>query len=163
GGRSHQVTVDRRLASLWYGWSIQPVGWALPAPRDPIAGDYEAADGWIRLHTNAPHHRAAALAVLSVTPECVAVARSVAGWRADARAGRASSHPISGRLRCGCTAYRPAGVGRTRRRARRHHWQALCSSGSAHSIGPRNTRAAAERNRCTGSWLPRRCAGGTGH
>lgn len=84
GGRSHQVTVDRRLASLWYGWSIQPVGWALPAPRDPIAGDYEAADGWIRLHTNAPHHRAAALAVLSVTPECVAVARSVAGWRADA-------------------------------------------------------------------------------
>ena len=55
------VMVDRRLASLWFGMSIRPVGWTLPSPWDPIAGDYRAADGWIRLHTNAPHHRAAAL------------------------------------------------------------------------------------------------------
>ncbi len=54
------VIVDRRLASLWFGMSIKPVGWTLPSPWDPIAGDYLAADGWIRLHTNAPRHRTAA-------------------------------------------------------------------------------------------------------
>jgi hypothetical protein len=83
GGCLGQVMVDRRLASLWFGWSIQPVGWALPAPWDPIAGDYEALDGWIRLHTNAPHHRAAALAVLGVLPEREAVVRSVASCKAE--------------------------------------------------------------------------------
>ena len=83
-GRSDPVSVDCRLASLWYGWSLQPVGWDLPAPWDPLAGDYETADGWIRLHTNAPHHRAAALATLRVAPERDAVARAVAGWSSDA-------------------------------------------------------------------------------
>ena len=58
------VTVNRRLASLWFGWSIEPIGWKPPALWDPIAGDYLARDGWIRLHTNAPHHRAAAERVL---------------------------------------------------------------------------------------------------
>jgi hypothetical protein len=78
GGHHGQVAVDQRLTSLWYGWSIRPEGWALPSPWDSIAGDYEANDGWIKLHTNAPHHRAAALAVLGVPPEREAVARSVA-------------------------------------------------------------------------------------
>ena len=55
-GDAPQVIVDRRLASLWFGMSIKPVGWTLPSPWDPIAGDYSAADGWIRLHTNAPRH-----------------------------------------------------------------------------------------------------------
>jgi hypothetical protein len=82
GGRPEQVTVDRRLASLWYGWSIRPEGWELPAPWDPIAGDYQARDGWIRLHTNAPHHRAAALSVLGVLPEREPVARAVAASKA---------------------------------------------------------------------------------
>lgn len=84
GSRFGQITVDRKLASLWYGWSIQPIGWSLPAPWDPIAGDYEAADGWIRLHTNAPHHRTAALSVLDATPERETVARSVSKWKAAA-------------------------------------------------------------------------------
>jgi hypothetical protein len=44
--------------------SLRPVGWAPPPLWDPIAGDYRTRDGWIRLHTNAPDHRAAALAVL---------------------------------------------------------------------------------------------------
>ncbi len=26
------VVVDRRLASLWFGMSIKPVGWTLPSP-----------------------------------------------------------------------------------------------------------------------------------
>ena len=61
-GRLPPVTVDRRLASFWFGKSLRPLGWSLPDQWDPIAGNYAAIDGWVRLHTNAPHHRAAALA-----------------------------------------------------------------------------------------------------
>ncbi|WP_199902497.1 CoA transferase [Azospirillum sp. B4] len=81
-GKAPAVTADRRLASFWFGWSLRPRGWDLPSPWDAVAGDYAAADGWIRLHTNAPHHRAAALSVLGVAAERAAVARAVAGWRA---------------------------------------------------------------------------------
>jgi hypothetical protein len=78
------VTVDRRLASLWFGTSIKPVGWTLPSPWDPIAGDYLAADGWIRLHTNAPRHRTAALHVLNCAGERSIVAEAVKRWSAEA-------------------------------------------------------------------------------
>jgi len=82
-GMDQDVSIDRRLASLWFGFSIVPQGWQLPSVWDPVAGDYQTADGWIRLHTNAPHHREAALAVLKVSAERDAVAASVARWRAD--------------------------------------------------------------------------------
>ena len=78
-----RVTVNRRLASLWFGSSIRPIGWDLPAPWDPIAGDYPTADGWIRLHTNAPHHRSAALSVLGAPADRQAVAAAVARWKAE--------------------------------------------------------------------------------
>ncbi len=45
---------------------LQPLGWQLPAIWDPIAGDYRAADGWIRLHTNYRYHREAALRALDL-------------------------------------------------------------------------------------------------
>ena len=77
------VGVDRRLASLWLGFSIAPQGWELPPVWDPIAGDYASADGWIRLHTNAPHHRDAALKALGCGPERSEVAARVAAWRGD--------------------------------------------------------------------------------
>jgi len=79
-----RVTVSRRLSSLWFGRSIRPDGWKLPAAWDPIAGDYPTADGWIRLHTNAQHHRDAALSVLGVSAEKSEVARAVVNWSADA-------------------------------------------------------------------------------
>lgn len=79
-GQRPPLLVDRRLASFWFGLSLRPEGWTLPPAWDPIAGDYQAADGWIRLHTNAPHHRAAALAVLGVPVDKDQVARAVAGW-----------------------------------------------------------------------------------
>jgi len=82
-GEAPAVTVDRRLVSGWFGMSIQPVGWSLASPWDPIAGDYATSDGWIRLHTNAPHHRAAALAVLGVEVDKSAVTAAVRKWRAD--------------------------------------------------------------------------------
>ena len=83
-GTAPAVAVDRRLASLWFGMSVKPEGWPLPSPWDPIAGDYAARDGWIRLHTNAPRHRAAALAVLGVAADKETVAAAVHGWSADA-------------------------------------------------------------------------------
>ena len=51
---------------------------------DAIAGDYPTTDGWIRLHTNYPHHRAAALRVLDVPEERDVVAKVVAEWEAVA-------------------------------------------------------------------------------
>lgn len=77
------VTVDRRLASFWFGTSLRPMGWELPSPWDPIAGDYQTADGWIRLHTNVPHHRAAALNVLGQSGDRATIAAAVARWSAD--------------------------------------------------------------------------------
>lgn len=78
-----QVLADRRLASLWFSRTLEPEGWSLPPIWDPIAGDYAAEDGWIRLHTNAPHHRDAALAVLGTANEKPAVAAAVSRWTAD--------------------------------------------------------------------------------
>jgi crotonobetainyl-CoA:carnitine CoA-transferase CaiB-like acyl-CoA transferase len=86
------VRVDRSLASRWFVGSIIPEGWQLPAAWDTLAGDYETADGWVRLHTNAPQHRAAALRALGIDPERplragraarVSVAESVASWASD--------------------------------------------------------------------------------
>lgn len=81
-GRLPEVSVDRRLASFWFASSIRPQGWSLPSPWDPIAGDYASRDGWIRLHTNAPHHRAAAERVLGAVTERSAMAAQVATWNA---------------------------------------------------------------------------------
>ena len=75
------VSVDRRLASFWFAWSIRPLGWQLPSPWDAIAGDYQAADGWIRLHTN--HHKAAVIKVLDCVDKRETVAEKVAQWAAD--------------------------------------------------------------------------------
>jgi hypothetical protein len=77
------VSVDRALACGWFATALTPVGWELPSPWDALAGDYRTSDGWIRLHTNAPRHRAAALAVLGVAPDKEAVAGAVGGWRGD--------------------------------------------------------------------------------
>lgn len=78
------VTVDRHLASLWFGTSIRPQGWHLPEMRDPVTGDYPTKDGWIRLHANAPHHRTAAISILGCSPDHDSVANAVAHWEAQA-------------------------------------------------------------------------------
>jgi hypothetical protein len=83
-GGAPRVSVSRRLSSLWFGYSLRPMGWTMPSPWDPIAGDYPTADGWIRLHTNAPHHRDAALAVLDVPASKEDVARAVSAWKGEA-------------------------------------------------------------------------------
>jgi hypothetical protein len=60
------VTVNSREASAAFAGEalFQPVGWTQPPLWDPIAGNYRAADGWIRLHTNYACHRAAVERVL---------------------------------------------------------------------------------------------------
>ena len=80
------IVVDADLASLWFAQSLQPIGWSLPPVWDAVAGDYAASDGWIRLHTNAPHHRRAALGVLDLDGADIArdtVAKRVSTWKAD--------------------------------------------------------------------------------
>jgi crotonobetainyl-CoA:carnitine CoA-transferase CaiB-like acyl-CoA transferase len=79
-----EVRVDRRLANYWFGMSFKPHGWQLAPAWDAIAGDYETKDGWIKLHTNAPHHRTAALTVLGVDAERDAVAGAVRRWSGEA-------------------------------------------------------------------------------
>ncbi len=79
-----RVSVDQRAASLWFGWSIYPIGWELPPAWDSIAGDYRTRDGWIKLHTNLPHHRSAALSVLEVAGTRELVAAAVATCEASA-------------------------------------------------------------------------------
>jgi hypothetical protein len=81
-GTSPHVEIDRRLASFWFATSLRPHGWETPPLWDAVAGDYQAADGWIRLHTNAPHHRAAALAVIDAPADRAQVAQAVAKWNA---------------------------------------------------------------------------------
>ena len=79
-GEPAPVTVDQRLASLWFSYSFAAQGWELPSLWDPIAGNYRCKDGWIRLHTNLPHHRAAALSVLGCAEDPAAVRTAVETW-----------------------------------------------------------------------------------
>lgn len=61
-----QVRLDQSLASWWFGYTLKPLGWQIPAVRDAVTGDYAAKDGWIRLHANATHHRLRALRALGL-------------------------------------------------------------------------------------------------
>lgn len=72
-----EIAIDHRLASLWFGYSFKSDGWEMPNLWDAVAGDYRASDGWIRLHTNLPRHRAAAMKVLGTPPEREAVTKAV--------------------------------------------------------------------------------------
>ena len=77
------IRVDQRLASKWFDMTIRPQGWNLPSIWDPLAGDYQTRDGWIRLHTNAPYHRTAALSVLGNYETRDDLAMAVRDWNAD--------------------------------------------------------------------------------
>ncbi len=79
------VTVDRLAASASFKFEAlaKPIGWTMPPIWDPVAGDYRAADGWIKLHTNYAYHLAAALSVLDAPADRATVAAKVATWKAD--------------------------------------------------------------------------------
>jgi hypothetical protein len=81
--RPRPVSVDSRAACAAFAGEglFTPVGWSRPELWDPVAGNYRASDGWIRLHTNYPYHRAAVEAVLGASGRD-AVAAAVARWTA---------------------------------------------------------------------------------
>jgi hypothetical protein len=77
------VRVDSRGACAAFAAEalFTPVGWSLPDIWDPVAGNYRARDGWLRLHTNYAYHRAAAAEVLKADDRD-AVRAAVSQWKA---------------------------------------------------------------------------------
>jgi CoA-transferase family III len=82
-GRPRPVTVDSRQACAAFAAEalFTPVGWERPDIWDPIAGNYRARDGWIRLHTNYAYHRAAVERLLGAADRD-SVGAAVAEWKA---------------------------------------------------------------------------------
>lgn len=83
-GNPHPLEVNTALASRWFQHSFRPINRPAPALWDPFAGDYPTADGWIRLHTNAPHHRAAMESVLGQHADRASLAAAVNQWNKTA-------------------------------------------------------------------------------
>jgi len=77
------LKVDQALSSFWFAQSIRPVKWNLPPIWDAVAGDYQTKDGWIKLHTNLDHHKAAALSVLDCKASRESVELAVREWNSD--------------------------------------------------------------------------------
>jgi hypothetical protein len=77
------VAVDRTAAVLACRSERYVEADALPAMPDPRGGDLRCADGWIRIHSLYPHHRAAARRVLGGARGREEVAAVVAGWGAE--------------------------------------------------------------------------------
>ena len=75
-----QVALDRSLTDQWFDMTVRPIGWTIPETWDPIAGDYRARNGWIRLHTNVPRHREASLSVPRVDADRERGAEAAARW-----------------------------------------------------------------------------------
>lgn len=77
------VTIDLDHAALISeGYRhVQLNGESVAAPRDPLTGFYDTADGrQIFLHVNFPHHRARALALLRAEPTRAGLAKAIADW-----------------------------------------------------------------------------------
>jgi len=77
------VTVDSRASCAAFAAEVlfAPVGWALPELWDPIAGNYQARDGWIRLHTNYAYHRDVVTRLLKADDRA-SVQAAVSQWQA---------------------------------------------------------------------------------
>jgi CoA-transferase family III len=78
------VTVDSRQACAAFAAEglFTPIGWDRAEIWDPIAGNYRARDGWVRLHTNYAYHRAAVERLLGAADR-ESVAAAVAEWKAE--------------------------------------------------------------------------------
>ncbi len=85
GGPAPEVRVALRDAALEFR-SEQYLcvnGATPPDYQDAIHGLYRTSDGWVRLHTNFPHHRDGVLRLLGCAHEKAAVARALLGWKAE--------------------------------------------------------------------------------
>ncbi|MFT2097974.1 CoA transferase [Marinomonas sp. 2405UD66-6] len=82
-GTRPSAKMDRTLVDRWCVSSVTPTGWNLPSEWDEFAKDYQARDGWIRLHTNASHHRDCALSVLGDVSTPEEAAEVIANWNSS--------------------------------------------------------------------------------
>jgi len=96
GGEAQQVTVDMRHAVVecrserYLRLDDKPP----PPAWDAIAGVYKTRDGFVRLHTNFPHHRDAICKVLNCKPEREAVQAALMEW--DGEAFETAAYAASG-------------------------------------------------------------------
>jgi len=65
GQSAEDVFVDARMAAFWGQTSCNPIDWTPQEPWDPLSAIFAGSDGWIRLHTNAPHHKSIAAQILN--------------------------------------------------------------------------------------------------
>ncbi|HUC17236.1 MAG TPA: CoA transferase [Acetobacteraceae bacterium] len=85
GGPAPKVLVALRDAAIEFRSEryLRVNGAPPPDLWDAIAGLYRTKDGWVRLHTNFPHHREGVLRLLGCAHEREAVARALARWEAE--------------------------------------------------------------------------------
>jgi crotonobetainyl-CoA:carnitine CoA-transferase CaiB-like acyl-CoA transferase len=87
GGRPQRVGVDMRHACAEFRSEryLRIAGEPPKDPWDPIARLYRTGDdGWVRLHTNFPHHRDGVLKLLEAAYNREAVAAALKTWKAEA-------------------------------------------------------------------------------
>ncbi len=85
GGPTPEVRVALRDAAIEFRSEryLRIDGRARPDPHDAIHGLYRTRDGWVRLHTNFPHHHDGLLRLLGCAHEKAAVARALLGRNAE--------------------------------------------------------------------------------
>ena len=85
-GEAQDVAVDMRHAVVECRSEryLRVDGKPPPPAWDAIAGVYKTRDGFVRLHTNFPHHRDAVCKVLNCTPERDAVQAALMQWDGEA-------------------------------------------------------------------------------
>lgn len=85
GGPAAKATVSRLHAAAEFRSDryIRMNGQAVADVWDPLAGLYECADGWVRIHTNFPHHRQGILDLLQCAPTRQAVAAELKSRKAQ--------------------------------------------------------------------------------
>ena len=85
-GQAQQVVVDMRHAAVECRSEryLRVDGKPPPPAWDAIAGVYKVRDGFVRLHTNFPHHRDAVCKVLDCTAGREAVQAALLQWEGEA-------------------------------------------------------------------------------
>lgn len=119
-GKRQRVAVDRRHAAVEFRSErhLRIDGAPPPEAWDAVAGLHPTSDGWVRLHTNFPHHRDGVLRLLAATDRasvaaallqrqamafedeaaaaglCVTALRDFAAWDASPQGGAVDEKPL---------------------------------------------------------------------
>jgi crotonobetainyl-CoA:carnitine CoA-transferase CaiB-like acyl-CoA transferase len=96
-GKRQQVGVDMRHAAVEFRSEryLSTDGMEQGEPADRIIGLYRCGDGgWVRVHTNFPHHRDGILRLLGCEYDRGAVQRALEGWNAHDLEGAAAERGL---------------------------------------------------------------------